>query len=404
MASSRSWWQPPALHQPGEAARRVTFLELFYDLVFVVVIARLAHHLAAHPDLGGLRDFVLLFVPTWWVWVSGTYYNERFETYDLSFRFFIFLQILAVAGMAATVEQAANGAVVGFTLAYVFARLIIVVMWARAAHHNPQVKPVTNIYLLGFGISIALWLISLALPPLPGLLLRGLGLLIEIATPMLTFRAQARVFRASANKLPERLGLFVIIVLGEALVGVINGFGDVEGYDWPTLLRFLSGLMVGFLLWWNYFDFVGRREPMSGPGKTWVLARWIYLHLPLLLGLTAIGAMLEHTIGVAEVGGEEIRGASEAAVGWLLAGAFSLVYVCLAALDSTLEREEIRLLSVSQTVLMRLGTAAAALALPLLHFSPVGVALGLVALQSLNAFVGARAWFASAHAGRTDVH
>ena len=81
--------------------QRATTLELFYDLVFVVVISRLAHHLAEHPDARSLGEFLLLFVPVWWVWLSVAYYNERFETYDLSFRLVTFLQMLAVAAMAA---------------------------------------------------------------------------------------------------------------------------------------------------------------------------------------------------------------------------------------------------------------------------------------------------------------
>lgn len=62
-ADFRRWWSKPAVHPPDATARRVTWLELFYDLVFSVVIARLAHHLNAHPDVVGVRDFLLLFVP-----------------------------------------------------------------------------------------------------------------------------------------------------------------------------------------------------------------------------------------------------------------------------------------------------------------------------------------------------
>ena len=148
----RRWWSKPALHPPEDTARRVTSLELFYDLVFVVVISRLAHHLGAHPDAGGLRDFALLFVPVWWVWVSGTYYNERFETYDLSFRAFVFLQMLAVAAMAATAEASTGRTAPGFALAYALARLVLTLLWWRAGRHNPQVRPVTNLYVAGFSV------------------------------------------------------------------------------------------------------------------------------------------------------------------------------------------------------------------------------------------------------------
>ena len=415
MNPPRSWWQKPSLHQPGDEAKRVTWLELFYDLVFVVVISKLAHHLGAHPDAGGLRDFVLLFVPTWWVWTSGTYYNERFESFDLSFRLFTFLQILAVAGMAATVEAGLGRTALGFALSYIFARLIIVFLWARAGQHNPQVRPVTDLFVGGFSLSIGLWAGSLFVAPELGLLLRAAGVLTELIVPLLTLSRQSRVFKAPARKLPERLGLFVIIVLGEATVGVINGLSDVRGDSPIILLQFVVGMLVGFLLWWNYFDFIGRREPASGAGRAHVLGLWSYLHLPLLLGITATGAMLRYAVsgGVgAEDSAEALATAHELlshtapdrAVGWLLAGGLALVYVCLAALEPTLEPEDEPLLNLRQTILMRLATAAAALALPLLGLPLVGLALGLVVLQSLNAWVGVRAWFASSNAGRTDIH
>ena len=58
-SNGRRWWSKPAAHSPGTASKRVTQRELFYDLVFVVVISQLAHHLYAHPDAGGVRDFLL---------------------------------------------------------------------------------------------------------------------------------------------------------------------------------------------------------------------------------------------------------------------------------------------------------------------------------------------------------
>lgn len=61
------WWQAPQLRIDEEAEeRRATWLELFYDLVFVVAIAQLAHKLNEDVSLSGLIGFVVLFVPVWW--------------------------------------------------------------------------------------------------------------------------------------------------------------------------------------------------------------------------------------------------------------------------------------------------------------------------------------------------
>ena len=391
----RRWWMKPALHGPGDTAKRVTWLELFYDLIFVVVISRLAHHLGAHPDVAGLQGFVLLFVPVWWVWVSGTYYNERFETFDLSFRFFVFLQILAVAAIAATAEQGTGRTAAGFALSYAAARLIVTLLWWRAGRHNPAVRPVTDVYVTGFSVSIAVWTLSAFLPASP--LTTGLrvgALLLEVLVPLLTLRAQRRVFTAGARKLPERFGLFVIIVLGENLVGVTNGLADAQSFSVPVLLRFLLGMLVGFGLWWVYFDNIGRREP-SGRAGTLPLTAWVYLHLPLVIGITAVGAMLTHVVAAR-------AGEIEPGVRWILAGGFSLCYLCMAGLAWTLEPEEPVLILPLQASVLRVGTALAALPLALLPLIPM--LLGLVALHALHMILGVRAWFSSDHAGRTDVH
>jgi low temperature requirement protein LtrA len=77
-AEGQGWWQKPQLRKDEEEGRerRVTWLELFYDLVFVVVVAELAHVLAAHVSVEGVVGYVLLFIPA--RWLSGS--AARFTT------------------------------------------------------------------------------------------------------------------------------------------------------------------------------------------------------------------------------------------------------------------------------------------------------------------------------------
>ena len=249
-----------------------------------------------------------------------------------------------------------------------------------------------------FSVSIALWTLSAFLPASPlATTLRVLGLLIELAAPLLTLRNQARVFSGSARKLPERFGLFVIIVLGESLVGVTNGLADSEVFTFAALLRFVLGMLVGFGMWWVYFDNIGRREPRSRAGS-WTLVFWIYLHLPLVMGIAAVGAMLAHVVGVPVAGPH--GGAAEVGVRWLLAGGFALSYLCMAGLEYTLEPEEPVLVPPLVSVLLRVATTVAALLLPLMTVPLVWMLAGLVALHAVHMTVGVRAWFGSEHAGQ----
>ena len=388
----RLWWHPPKLHTDDADAKRVTSLELFFDLIFVVVIARLAHHLAEHPDAAGVRDFVLLFIPVWWIWIGMTFYNERFETYDLSFRVFTLLQLFAVAGMAASAEYGLGKTATGFALAYALGRVIITLMWWRAGRHNPHLRPVTDVFVAGFTVSIVLWVVSVFVPGPWALPLRGLGLAADLLTPLLTLGAQRRLFKSPIRKLPERYGLFVIIVLGESLVGVVNGLADVQDLGAVSAARFALSLLLGFGLWWVYFDFIGRREPQP---QTVRLAAWSYLHLPLVLGITLVGAMTTHAVAL----GAEAPGAGDGVRGILALG-FALFYLSVAALEFTVEREY--LLDQRRITALRIVTALAALLSAWLPLS-LQVAL-LVALHGVHMLVGVRAWFRSDQAGRVDVH
>ncbi|HEX6207322.1 MAG TPA: low temperature requirement protein A, partial [Actinomycetota bacterium] len=72
----RRLWRPPARFEERAPDRRVTFLELFFDLVFVVIIAQLAHRLAEHPSWSGVGWFVFLFYAVWSSWINGTLYHD----------------------------------------------------------------------------------------------------------------------------------------------------------------------------------------------------------------------------------------------------------------------------------------------------------------------------------------
>jgi low temperature requirement protein LtrA len=74
--------EPPRLRTIDEDVRErhATWLELFFDLVFVVAVAQLADGLAEHHDGRGMLEFLALFVPVWWAWAGFTFYANRFDT------------------------------------------------------------------------------------------------------------------------------------------------------------------------------------------------------------------------------------------------------------------------------------------------------------------------------------
>jgi len=98
------------------------------------------------------------------------------------------------------------------------------------------------------------------------------------------------------SHLPERFGLFTILVLGETIVAVTVGLSHVE-WQLNTTIAGVAGLAIATGIWWIHFDNVdGRVVRRKGGGKAWQPTVWIYSHLPLAIGIAMIGVGVEHAI------------------------------------------------------------------------------------------------------------
>ena len=142
----KQWWQPPRLRlgKDSEAERRATWLELFYNLVFVVAIAQLAHKLNEDVSLSGFFGFVVLFIPVWWSWVGAAFYSNRFDTDDLGHRLLTAVQMLAVAALAVNVHHGLGESSAGFALSYAAVRAVLVIEYLRAGKHVVTARSLTN--------------------------------------------------------------------------------------------------------------------------------------------------------------------------------------------------------------------------------------------------------------------
>lgn len=382
---SRKYWQAPRIHTNDEQERRVSWLELFHDLIYVVVIAEVTHYLAAHLTFEGLLGYVLLFLALWWAWIGGTFYNERFETNDISYRLFTYFQMIPVAAMAIFAHDALGKTSVQFALAYAAARLLVVLMWARAGYHEPSFRAVSSRYISGFSISIALFIGSVFVPPPLRFVLWCIGLALDLTTPIFTARQQATLPRLSMSKLPERFGLFIIIMLGEAIVNVISGVAAQEQVSWRTGLDLTLGLAITFGLWWIYFDYIARRVPRAG---FWWSFGWNYLHLPLAMSIAALGAGLLNLLDDRSTRTDII---SYGLVGWSLA----LALLAIACIELVLARGAHE--PTDARVSVPLKIAAAILALVITPFGPeLGPSVFLASMLPLlgaQMIYGAYVWF-----------
>lgn len=294
---AKGLWQPPQLRSADEglAERRATWLELFYDLVFVAAIAQLAHGLSGEIGLWGFVEFTFLFIPIWWCWVGATFYATRFDTDDLRDRLLTLLQMAIVAALAVNLHRGLDDRSADFALCYAAIRYILIIQYSIAGCYVRAARPLVSAFVRGFGTGAGLWMLSVFVPLPWRFVLWGLGMMVDLITPLIAGKNVARV-PPDMSHIPERLGLFTIIVLGESVAGVVRGVAEQE-WGVASALSALLGMSIAFSLWWLYFDTVdGSPLQSMKAGRMDIGLSWVYAHLPLSIGLTAMGVGVEHIV------------------------------------------------------------------------------------------------------------
>ena len=284
----------------GESTRKVTWLELFFDLVFVAAVAQVAAPLHAQYSLAGLVRFAPLFALIWWAWTGHTVFSTRFDSDDVVQRALTLVQMFAVAAMAANAKDALDTrSSAGFAAAYAVVRFLLVTQYFRA-RHIPDARPLTTRYLVGHGGAAVLWLGSALVPAPARFWMWALAFAIDLGTPWLAVPHSVNV-PPDAEHLPERFGLFTLILLGEFVVGVMRGMESQE--DWPpsAAASAFLGMGIAFLIWWWYFD--GALDASEQPVRTKRDAVrfhvWSYAHFPLYLGIIVLGVGVQRIVTAA---------------------------------------------------------------------------------------------------------
>lgn len=332
----RRWFlAPPRPHGDVEYSRHVSFLELFYDLVYVVVIGQAAHHLSDHVGWTGVRDFAIVFGLIWLAWFNGTLWHELHGREDGRSRNNIFAQMGLIALLAVFAGEATSGD--GAEFAVVYAVLFGWFTWQWYVVHrgdqDRRYRPTTTKYLAGMVATVAAITVSAGLDPSARLVVWAAvvaGWVVGGLLLMTTDHTEGFGEGVTAS-LVERFGLVTIIVLGEVVIGVVDGISDAPGRDATTIAVGMAGLAIGMGIWWNYFDLLGRRVPRRRGER---LAVWMYVHLPLTMAIAAAGAAMVSLVEHAH----DAR--TPAATAWLLSGAVAVVLASVASATRALPEDE----------------------------------------------------------------
>jgi low temperature requirement protein LtrA len=345
LQSIAPWIDPPRLRVDDPEERHATWLELFFDLVFVAAVAQTASGLAHDPTLEGFLRYGATFLPVAWAWMGFAVYANRFDTDDAIFRITMATGMLAVAALAVAAPHATTTDAQAFALAYVGVRSVLITLYLRAYRHVDGVaREGARRFLIGFTIGSSLWFISAFVDSPERFVLWGAGFAAELATPFVTWGLLARgLSTLHVQHIEERFGLFTIIVLGEAVLAVVTGIRAAD-FDLAASATAAATLAIAVSIWWIYFDLADTSVIHRG------LRGFIYVygHLLLYAGVAAFGVGAK--LAIQGSGADGLA----AGVRWALCGGIAAYLIALALFHAAV-RTRLR----DSIVLWRLGAAVA---------------------------------------------
>ena len=288
-----------AVMREGE---RVTPLELFFDLVFVLAITQCTALMAAEPTWTGLAKGLVVLGVLWWSWTGYAWLTSVVDPEEGSVRLVIFVAMAALLVVSLCVPGAFDESALLFACAYGVVRGAHIGLFMLASRDDPALRQ--SVLGLAGGSAIGVGLL-VAASFADGWLQGGLwalALLLDLGEPYL-FGAEG--WKLVPGHFAERHGLILIIALGESIVAI--GVGADAHVDAGVVGAAILGIGVAAALWWLYFDVVSmlaqRDLSAMTPGRERnEVARdaYSYLHFPMVAGVVLLALGLKKTL--ADVG------------------------------------------------------------------------------------------------------
>jgi low temperature requirement protein LtrA len=252
---------------PHEAHRAATPLELLYDLTLVVAFSlagsQFAHALVEDHVLEGLLGFGVAMFAITLAWINFSWFASAYDTDDAFMRLATLVQMVGVLVMALGLHDVFEGFVHGefdnavLVAGYVTMRVSMVVLWARAARHDPARRATCLAYARGTAVVQVGWILTaFDLLPVPGQIALAVVLFaVEIGgTVWIETHYPATPWHP--HHIAERYGLLAIITFGEVVLGTTTAIEAVvteQGWSAEAAVIALAGVSLAVGLWWCYF-------------------------------------------------------------------------------------------------------------------------------------------------------
>lgn len=275
--------------------KKVTWLELFYDLVYVAAVSITAHVLAhSHHGtipLDVILKYILIFVPLWWAWTGFTVYVNRFGQDDSVQRIAYFVQMVFVIMMAASINLDFGAYYLFFMLGYVGIRLSTVFMYMRGwMQREGDPRRISRYLAISFLIGALISFSSVLVPGDGKFIVLYTGIVVDILLPLLGRRRVLSKLPVHHPHLLERYGLATIILLGELILVIVNGLRE-DHITGATVISAVLGFIIAVSVWWHYFE---SSEHIAGEDRKSSGQSVIYGHLLTFMSLGIVANVVHY--------------------------------------------------------------------------------------------------------------
>jgi low temperature requirement protein LtrA len=283
----------------GPGAKRVGFLELFFDLVFVFAVTQLVGLLHDDHTAAGWGRAAIMMWLVWWAWSQYAWAGNAIDLDRRATRIWMLGATGAMLGAAAAIPTAFGDAGAWFAIPYTVVRLLGLALYWCGLRDEPAQRAALRTYVPIAVISPLLILVGGSVDGTLRITLWCLAIVIDVASVLAAGRGE---FRVDPGHFAERHGLIVIIALGESVIAIGATATDV-GLDRDVIALLAIAFVAIAGLWWTYFDWVHRAAEarlVTEPDHTRrsTLARDLFTlgHLPIVAGTVVFAVALEEAL------------------------------------------------------------------------------------------------------------
>jgi low temperature requirement protein LtrA len=274
---------------------RVTYAELFFDLVFVFAVTQISHTLLGHFTPLGLLQTTLLFLAVWWVWVYTSWITNWLNPEMTPVRILLFALMLGGLVLSTSIPQAFESRGLWFAIAYAAMQVgKTVFLWVSTPPSRPLARMNAVRITAWLSLSAIFWIAGGFAEGQQRLLLWAVALCIEYISAAARFwipkygASQVADWVVEGGHMAERCAGFIIIALGESIVVTGATFSELT-WTTETVTAFVSAFLGSLAMWWVYFHKGAEAgsEQISRATEPGRLARlaYTYLHMPIVAGI-----------------------------------------------------------------------------------------------------------------------